>query len=119
MNATVVMILALAVGTYAFRLVGPVLVPSGSVVGPDVPRTDQRKALGVTLRQASWFFWIDDEPAALFAHPVRYATLGAAVATPGAASFKVIGGADHFFAGYEDEITSALAEMLARVDEQK
>jgi alpha/beta superfamily hydrolase len=30
------------------------------------------------------------------------------------ASFKVIDGADHFFAGYEDEITSALAEMLAR-----
>lgn len=37
----------------------------------------------------------------------------------GNASFKVIGGADHFFAGYEDEVTSALAEMLARVDEQK
>jgi len=28
------------------------------------------------------------------------------------ASFKVIDGADHFFAGYEDEVTTALTEML-------
>jgi alpha/beta superfamily hydrolase len=29
------------------------------------------------------------------------------------ASFRVIDGADHFFAGYEDEVATALTEMLA------
>lgn len=31
------------------------------------------------------------------------------------ASFRLIDGADHFFGGYEDEVTKALAEMLAAI----
>ena len=56
---------------------GPLLLEAGSVVkaaGPDLPT--------YSVDRRTWFFWIDDQPAAGFEHPVRFMYVDAADPDP-------------------------------------
>jgi uncharacterized protein (TIGR03437 family) len=60
------------------RLHGPFYLPSGSRILAPFPSPAQVRNQPVVTDKASWLFWIDDNPMAGFAHPVRWVLLDAA-----------------------------------------
>jgi hypothetical protein len=61
----------------AEQLYGPVLLPAGGAYAEDTPLLGGQSPSFTTLRSPSWFFWIDDDPQALFSHAVRFAAVSA------------------------------------------
>jgi len=58
------------------------LLPPGAQVSPKETGWPPFPGPGMTVSNASYFFWIDDEPAAGFQHPVRFVLLDAFHGSP-------------------------------------
>jgi uncharacterized protein (TIGR03437 family) len=59
------------------RVHGPFLVPAGTEILPAGNAPAPNQAFPLRAENLSWFFWIDDDPRARFAHPTRYVLLDA------------------------------------------
>ena len=71
-NAARAALLANAPDSEDVRLHGPYLLPAGTSVSPPYVPAGPPVRYPRVLSQSTWFAWVDDQPAALFAHPVRY-----------------------------------------------
>lgn len=61
---------------------GPVLLEAGTVVGATDP-VNRYPTTPVNVGKPSWFFWVDDAPDRMFAHPTRFALMDAGDAAAG------------------------------------
>jgi hypothetical protein len=75
-------LLAGALDDETLRLHGPVLLPAGSLVTGSIVDSQLYGAVSVPTDRPTWFFWIDEVPAAAFEHPTRFVFLDATDATP-------------------------------------
>lgn len=54
------------------RINGPFLLPTGTAIVPAGPQPTDRTEFPRVTREDRWFFWIDRDPYAVFAHPTEY-----------------------------------------------
>jgi hypothetical protein len=71
-----------AVDDETLRLHGPVLLPAGARVTGSAIDSQLYPAVSVMIERPTWFFWVDEVPAAAFEHPTRFVLLDATDATP-------------------------------------